>query len=101
LHEQEYEVEDILKQRVRDGAVEYLVRWVGFPDQDTWEPTSAVENAPHKVRAYKRRLPPSATRATLGRRTRQRRVRQPVQEEEEEDDDDDDVDDDDNDDDDY
>ena len=40
---EEYEVEEILKMRVVNDNVQYLIKWKGFEDEDdlTWEP---VEN---------------------------------------------------------
>ncbi|KAI3379906.1 hypothetical protein SNEBB_006178 [Seison nebaliae] len=37
-NEQEYKVEKILKKRVVNGEIEYLVKWLNFPNEDnTWE----------------------------------------------------------------
>lgn len=42
VSETEYEMEAIISQRCRRGRLEYLVRWVGWPEEDaTWEPASA------------------------------------------------------------
>ncbi|XP_065197858.1 chromobox protein homolog 3-like isoform X2 [Sycon ciliatum] len=36
---EEYTVEKILGKRVKNGRIEYLLKWNGFPDSDnTWEP---------------------------------------------------------------
>ena len=41
--EEDYEVESILDQRGAGRALEYLVKWKGWPAEDsTWEPKSAL-----------------------------------------------------------
>jgi len=41
--EQVYQVEDILKKRVRKGTVQYLLKWKGYGDEDnSWEPIENV-----------------------------------------------------------
>ena len=36
--EQAFEVEAIRKKRIRDGVVEYYIKWLGYPEEDsTWE----------------------------------------------------------------
>src|SRR4051794_29417621 len=43
---EEYEVECILDTHRRRNALEYLVKWVGYPDHDaSWEPLSNLANA--------------------------------------------------------
>lgn len=38
-----YEVEKILKRRIKNGRVQYFLKWKGFPDSDnSWEPASNV-----------------------------------------------------------
>ena len=42
--EHSFEVERVLKERVRKGNSEFLIRWTSYgPDQDSWEPRSNVE----------------------------------------------------------
>ena len=41
--EEEYEVEKILKRRIRDGKTEYQVKWRDYK-RPTWEPEDALEN---------------------------------------------------------
>ncbi|MCJ1462323.1 hypothetical protein MMC07_000923 [Pseudocyphellaria aurata] len=42
---EEYPVEAIIAEREVDGAIEYLVRWDGYPDERcTWEPESSFQS---------------------------------------------------------
>ena len=42
----EYEVEKILDKRTRYNHIEYLVKWLGYPEYDsTWEPLRNLKNA--------------------------------------------------------
>jgi Chromo (CHRromatin Organisation MOdifier) domain len=53
--EEEYEVEKILDQQVRNGITEYLIPWKGYTlDENTWEPTKNL-NCPDKVKEFKGR----------------------------------------------
>lgn len=38
-----YEVEDILSKRLKEGRVEYYIKWKGFR-QKTWEPIAHLHN---------------------------------------------------------
>ena len=42
--EESYEVSAVLDTRVKDGNVEYLVEWEGWPGADTWEPEAHLHN---------------------------------------------------------
>jgi hypothetical protein len=57
-NEEEYEVQEILDSRLRRNRLFYKVRWIGYsPAHDSWEPISAVENAPELVEAFHLRYP--------------------------------------------
>lgn len=44
MSEIRYEVEEILDRRIRNGAVEYLLKWEGYPaSENSWEPESNLE----------------------------------------------------------
>ena len=48
--EEEWEVQDILDCRIRNGRKEYRILWKDYDiDAATWEPTEACENAEAKV----------------------------------------------------
>ena len=50
----EYEVEKILDHRVHRRHLEYLVKWVGYPEYDaSWEPEINLDNAKESVEAYR------------------------------------------------
>ena len=56
MEEEDYEVEGIIRQRVRKGVTEYLVLWKDWPEADaTWEQESALEDAPEALERWKRR----------------------------------------------
>ena len=48
-----YEVEKIVKKRVKNGKVEYKVRWKGYSkDDDTWEPIEHLEGCMEKLHEF-------------------------------------------------
>jgi chromodomain-containing protein/p58 integrase-like protein len=52
---EEFEVEHILDKRVRQGKVEYLVKWKGYENnENTWEPTEHL-HCPDKVQEFVKR----------------------------------------------
>ena len=64
--EEEWEVEKILKKRIRQTGsrkaqrrVEYLVLWRGYPEWEaTWEPEAHLENASKAIEEYEKRALP-------------------------------------------
>ena len=52
VNESKYEVQSITDKRVKDGKVEYCVKWKGY-DAPTWEPADTMtEDAPKVVKSY-------------------------------------------------
>jgi hypothetical protein len=50
----EYEVEKILDHRFRHRRLEYLVKWVGYPEHDaSWEPEGNLQNAQDSIAIYR------------------------------------------------
>lgn len=50
-----YTVEDIVKQRVRNGRPEYLIKWLGFPaSHNTWEAEANILNKRLITHFYKK-----------------------------------------------
>jgi hypothetical protein len=56
---EEYEVEEVLDSRLRDGKLEYFVHWKGYPhEDDSWEPVSHLkENAGAIIKDFHRKHP--------------------------------------------
>jgi Chromo (CHRromatin Organisation MOdifier) domain len=55
VDDEEYEVEEIKKKRIRNGKIEYLVKWSGYDDKDnTWEPVTNL-SCPEKLKEYELR----------------------------------------------
>jgi hypothetical protein len=51
--EEVYEVEQILKHRIRGRGYEYLIKWVGYPiTKASWEPKSNLTGATDILREY-------------------------------------------------
>jgi len=53
-YEEEYEVERIVRHKNQpDGSVSYLVKWYGYPeDQSTWQTAEDLTNSPDVLREY-------------------------------------------------
>lgn len=50
----QFEIEAILDHRIRRKRTQYLVKWLGYPDEDnTWEPTANLHNASDLLNEYK------------------------------------------------
>jgi hypothetical protein len=67
--EVEYEVERIEDSRIWRGHLQYLVKWKGYPPSDnTWEPQTAVRNAPELVNEFHQDHPSAPGLQSSGRR---------------------------------
>lgn len=69
-------VEEILDQRRRKGALQYLVRWKGFNElYDSWEPSEALSHCANAIKAFvdsKKKSTKSRSRSrSRGRSSRQ------------------------------
>jgi hypothetical protein len=52
---EEFEVEKILDRRTRYRRVEYLVKWMGYPDHDaSWELAKNLNNAKEAIAEFER-----------------------------------------------
>ncbi|CAL0329533.1 unnamed protein product [Lupinus luteus] len=50
---QMYPVQSIRRKRVRKGQVQYLVKWLGWPESaNTWEPPENLANVPDIIEAF-------------------------------------------------
>ncbi len=53
----EYEVEKIVNKRIRNGKVEYKIKWAGYSmDECTWEPLKNLENIAKMIENYNMNL---------------------------------------------
>ena len=53
----EYEVEAILNKCIYHHQVQYLVKWLGYPEYDaSWEPAVNLTNSPDIVTDFEHRL---------------------------------------------
>ena len=73
MEEEDYEVEAILDERVRSRKRQFLIKWMGWPEEDsTWEPLAALSDCPNIIAAWQAKgevaLPPAkAAKAPGGR----------------------------------
>ena len=52
-HEEEYEIEKIIDKRTFRRQVQYLVKWLGYPDSDnTWIPLSELQHAQEAIQDF-------------------------------------------------
>ena len=77
-----YEVEAIVDKRMNDApigkrkkGVEYRVRWKGYaPDEDTWEPVSALGSVMGKVRRFEQQLAKAQRAGEKGKAAKRRKT---------------------------
>ena len=51
--QEEYKVDNIIRERTKCSGPELLIRWKGYgPEFDTWEPLKNLMNAVYKVEEY-------------------------------------------------
>ena len=51
--EEQYPVEAIVGKKMVGGKEHYLVRWMGYPDEDSWEPANTMcKDAPDSVNDF-------------------------------------------------
>jgi transposase InsO family protein len=55
--EEVYEVEEILDSRFYRRQFQYLVKWVGYPGEDTWEPLANVKGAKAAIAKFHKEHP--------------------------------------------
>jgi len=56
-NEEEYEVEEILDEKIIRNQPHYLVKWLGYPLHDaTWEPLENLKNCQKKLNEFKEKL---------------------------------------------
>ena len=61
-NESEYEAEKLLDRRTRRHRLEYLVKWVGYPEHDaSWEPIDNLKNSAELVQDYDTAYPLPST----------------------------------------
>ena len=53
--EEEYEVDAILKKRIKKGQVEYFVRWKFYNDT-TWEPEENLQNVSQMIAEFEKKV---------------------------------------------
>jgi hypothetical protein len=52
--EEEWEVQEIHNAQTFDGALHYLVKWIGWlSEYNSWEPTEHLAKAPKKIQEFK------------------------------------------------
>ena len=54
---EEWEVEEVLAKRKRYGKMQYLVKWLGYPNsENTWEPEENLSNASIKIQEFEMKI---------------------------------------------
>lgn len=64
--ETEYEVERLLAKRIRKARVEYLIKWLGYPESEsTWQSVDTM-NCPDLIAAFEKEHPSSPGTRKIG-----------------------------------
>ena len=75
MEEEEYEVEKVLDERAGKRGPEYLIKWVGWPMQDsTWEGASALADCKRILRDWEASRPQPSSAASCTSQPKQRRL---------------------------
>jgi hypothetical protein len=70
--EPEWEVEQILDSKFAHGKLQFLVKWLGWPDsENSWQDEIDLENAPEIIADFYKRFPGAPRRLTDGTKTGQ------------------------------
>lgn len=58
LEDDMFIVDEIIDQRIRNGKLQYFVKWQGYPDPEdnTWEPAENLSSCPTVVEAFETKL---------------------------------------------
>lgn len=65
-----YQVEKILDKRKDKSGVKYLLKWIGYPiNESTWEPESSLENIRHLIDEYENNLNDNSQRMLKQKRS--------------------------------
>ena len=80
-----YEVENILKRRVIKGKREYLIKWKGYPENEsTWEPLSHLKYIQYMIKEFEENLKKENEEKEKEKEEKEKEEKEEVSEEKEE-----------------